>query len=356
VSLFALALIAGLAGKSMLKGLTSGVIGLMLATVGQAPLDASRRFTMGIRGFNNGFQLLCALIGVYAISEILKYAENGDDGTDKGLKNVKISGLGVKLKDFAGQWINVIRSSLIGVGIGILPGIGGATSNLIAYSITKKTSKYPEKFGTGIKDGIIASETANNAVSGGALIPLLTLGIPGDAGTAILLAAMTLHGVTPGPLLFETNGNLIYSIFTVLFIANIAMMILEYFGMKIFVKMVQIPKCYLLSTIFILSAIGAMAQNNRIFDIWAVLIFGFIAYILYQFDVPPAPLIMGFILGPIVEINLLRGLMLTEGNFLRFFDRPIPLIAILITIFYLGYTFYHSIMAILPKTEVAEVH
>ncbi len=243
--------------------------------------------------------------------------------------------MGVTLKDYEGQWWNVARSALIGMGIGILPGIGGGTSNLLAYSAAKNQSKYPEKFGTGIKDGVIASETANNAVTGAAMIPLLSLGIPGDAGTAILLAGLMLHNVTPGPLLFEKNAALVYAIFVALLVANVMMIVVEYVGMRVFLRLVQIPKYYLLATVFILCALGAFGQNNRVFDVFSILIAGLVGYGLEKFKFPLTPLIMGYILGPIVETNLLRGLMFTKGSFAAFLYRPITALFLAVTAAYL---------------------
>lgn len=338
VSLFALSLIAGLAGGSMVKGLISGVIGLMFATVGAAPLDMTTRFTMGFDEFDAGFQLMCVLVGVYAVTELLKFAEESiRPPRDLAYKGEKIKGFGVKWEDFKDQIGNIFRSTVLGTGIGILPGLGGGTSNIIAYSAAKNASRYPEKFGTGIKDGIIASETANNAVTGGALVPLLTLGIPGDAGTAILLAALTLHGITPGPLVFHKSADYVYMIFVALLIANFFMLFVEYFGIRVFVKLVQIPKNYLLTLILMLCVIGAYGQNNRIFDVYSILLFGVLAFVLGKLGFSMTPFIMGFILGPLVETNLLRGLQFTGGNFIQFFERPISAVFLILTGLYVLY-------------------
>lgn len=344
VSLFALSLIAGLAGESMVKGLISGVIGLMFATVGAAPLDMTTRYTMGIDEFDAGFQLLCVLVGVYAVTELLKFAEAScNPPQDLAYKGEKIKGFGVHWNDFKDQLGNIFRSTIIGTGIGILPGLGGGTSNIIAYSAAKNASKYPEKFGTGIKDGIIASETANNAVTGGTLVPLLTLGIPGDAGTAILLAALTLHGITPGPLVFQKSADYIYMIFSALLIANVFMLFVEYFGIRIFVKLVQIPKNYLLTLILILCVIGAYGQNNRIFDVFSILLFGVLAFGFGKLGFSMTPFIMGFILGPLVETNLLRGLQFTGGSFMQFFKRPIASVFLVLTGLYVLYEIVRNV-------------
>lgn len=196
VTLFALTLIASLAGKSIAKGLISGAFGMMFATVGMAPIDGALRYTFGTIELSAGFNILSVLIGLYAISEVMHTAGTlGFEAEATVESNFKIKGLGFTWVEFKSQIVNMIRSAAVGLGIGILPGIGGATSNILAYSLAKNQSKYPEKFGTGIIDGVVASETANNASIGGAMIPLLTLGIPGDGATVMLLGGFMLHGI-----------------------------------------------------------------------------------------------------------------------------------------------------------------
>jgi putative tricarboxylic transport membrane protein len=217
--------------------------------------------------------------------------------------------------------------------VGILPGIGGGTSNIIAYLTAKNQSKYPEKFGTGIIDGIVASETSNNASVGGALIPLLTLGIPGDTVTAMLLGGLMIHGLTPGPLLFQTSGEIVYGIFAALIIANVMMLIMEFFGMRLFVRLLSIPKHILLPVIISLCVVGSFGLNNRVFDVWSLFLFGLLGYVLDKFKYPLPPIILGFILGPIAETNLRRGLMMSNGSFLPFVTKPIAAIFLAIAVF-----------------------
>ena len=233
---------------------------------------------------------------------------------------------------FREQFKNFIVSSGIGTGIGILPGLGAAISNLISYSVSKNMSKHPEKYGTGCIDGLIASETANNAVSGGAMIPLLTMGIPGDAGTAMLLAAFMLHGITPGPLLFQTHGNVIYAMFAILIVANIMMFVVQLYGLPGFLKLLMIPRNILLPIVMVLASVGAFAMNNRVFDIWSIFMFALVGYGLSRFDFPPAPVVLGFVLGPIIELNFRRGMMSSYGNFAAFFTRPIAGTVLVLTI------------------------
>ena len=222
VTLFALTLIASLCGKNIYTGLLSAVFGMMFSTIGLDKIDSSQRFTFGFNSLTTGFGLLTVLVGMYAVSEVLKTASS-DQQEGKVNEDFHMHGLGLTGTEIKSQSWNLLRSSLIGLAIGILPGIGGSTANIIAYSVAKSSSKYPEKFGTGIIDGICASESANNASVGGAMIPLLTLGIPGDGSTALLLGGFMLHGLQPGPLLFQNNGSIVYSIFASMLISTVMM-------------------------------------------------------------------------------------------------------------------------------------
>lgn len=331
IGVLSLFLISGLSGKSLVKGMVSALIGVVFATVGMAPIDTVRRFTFNLPALDGGFKLLPLMIGVYAVAEVLKVASSPDAGKMK-VMNYKSKGLGITWKEFKEQLPNMTLSSLIGIGIGILPGLGAAISNLIAYSASKKISKHPEKYGTGCIDGVIASETANNAVSGGALIPLLTMGIPGDAGTAMLLAAFMLHGITPGPLLFEKYSGTIYAMFAILIVANIMMILIQIYGLPVFLKMLKVPKNILLPVIMVLASIGAYATNNRVFDVWAILVFAIVGYLLSKNDFPAPPIVLGFVLGPIIELNFRRGMMSSYGSVLNFFTRPVAGTILVLTI------------------------
>jgi len=326
IAIFSLTLIASLSSGSMIKGVFSGVIGFMFATVGIAPVDAIPRFTFGQVQLNGGFEILTVLIGVFAIAEVIKVAEDVKHEKKAVIQQVsmkKIKGFGFSLAEFFGQGWNLVRSSLIGIAIGILPGIGAGTSNILSYVAAKKQSKTPEKFGKGIVDGVVASETANNAGIGGAMIPLLTLGIPGDAVTAMLLGGFMIHGIQPGPLLFVSQGALVYTIFAALLLSAVMMLVCEFYGMRIFVKLLGVPKNILLPVILVLCVVGAFGLGSRVFDIWTILVFGVVGYGFVKFGVPQAPFIIGFILGPMAETNLRRGLMLSDNNFMDFLTQPI---------------------------------
>ena len=326
LAVFSLTLIASLSSGAMAKGLFAGAVGFAFATVGIAPVDAFPRFTFGLVELNSGFEVLTVLIGLFAIAEIIKTAESVRIEGKASIAQVSmksIKGFGFSMQELFGQSWNFVRSSLIGIGIGILPGIGAGTSNIVSYVVAKKRSKYPEKFGTGIIDGVVASETANNAGIGGAMIPLLTLGIPGDAVTAVMLGGFMIHGIQPGPLLFTTQGVLVYTIFAALMVSTVMMLVCEFWGLRIFVRLLAVPKHILLPIILVLCVVGAFGLGNRMFDVWTILLFGLVGYAFVKFGVPQGPFIIGFILGPMAETNLRRGLMLSDNSFIPFLTQPV---------------------------------
>lgn len=340
VTLFALTLIASLCGKSLVVGLLSALFGMMFATVGLAPIDSAKRFTFSTVELTSGFHLLTVLVGLYAISEVLSTSA-GNTGKDVSLiTDYKIKGLGFTWREMKSQIGNLFWSCMIGLGIGILPGIGGSTSNIIAYSVAKNTSKHPEKFGTGIIDGVVATESSNNVSIGGAMIPLLTLGIPGDGATAILLGGFMLHGLQPGPLLFQSSGEIVYSIFAAMILSAIAMALIMYLGMRMFVRILNVPSNILLPVIVVLCCIGSYALNSRTFDVWALVLFGIIGLGMQKFGVPLPPFILGFILEGAFETNLRRGLEYSNGNFFEVFTRPIAAVFLALTVLSVAYSIY----------------
>lgn len=346
IALFSLTMIATLSGNSLIKGVFSGTLGFMFATVGIAPIDSARRFTFGSVELMSGFDMLTVMIGLFAVGEIIAAArdsrkESQNTVTQPDMRSVR--GFGFSMKELLGQQVNMFRSALIGIGIGILPGIGGGTANILAYSVAKNQSRHPEKFGTGIIDGVVASETSNNAAIGGALIPLLTLGIPGDTVTAMLLGGLMIHGMTPGPRLFIEHTAVVYGIFGALTIAAFVMLFLEFYGLRFFVKLLTIPKHILLPVIFCLCGVGAYGLNSRVFDLWSVILFGVIGFGFSSFKIPIAPFILGFILGPMAETNLRRGLMLHQNSLEPLFSSPICLFFLGIAAFSLALTAYRQI-------------
>ena len=315
LAIFSLSMVIALTGHDMPKGLISAVLGALLATVGLAPIDSKPRFTFGLYQLNNGFALVVLLIGLFAISEIMAYAETVRHAQDYTVRqNVKIKGVGFSMKEFVGQIPNAIVSALIGVGIGILPGIGGGVSCMISYTVSKNTSKHRELYGTGIMDGVVASEAANNGTIGGAMIPLLALGIPGDAVTAMLLGGLQIHNVAPGPLIYEKNGAVVYAIFFAMGLSAIFMMVFMLFGMRLFVSVLKIPKNFLLPVIIVLCGIGAIGNSNNVFDTYSMVAFGLMSYLLIKSKIPTVPMILGFILGPMFEENLRRVSQLSSSE------------------------------------------
>lgn len=326
IAIFSLTLIATLSSGSMTMGIFSGLVGFAVSTVGIAPVDATRRFTFGMVELNSGFSILAVLVGMFAIAEVIKVAEAGRAGSNirimaPVMKGVK--GFGFSMKEFFEQLPNGFRSAVIGIVIGILPGIGAGTSNILAYIAARSRSRTPEEFGKGTLEGVVAPEAANNAGIGGAMIPLLTLGIPGDAVTAILLGGLMMHGIQPGPMLFVTQADLVYTIFAALTVSAIVMLIVEFYGLRIFVKLLAIPRHILLPMILVLCAVGAFGLASRIFDIWTVLGFGILGYAFVKAGIPTAPFIIGFILGPMAETNFRRGLQLSQGDYTGFLTNPI---------------------------------
>lgn len=358
IVIFSLTLIASLSGDSLPKGIIAGLMGIAFAMVGSAPIDAFPRFTFGFSSLDAGFNLLPVLIGLFAISEILLVAEKKIKNNKKvDLKKISYK---VTMKEYFAQKWNFLRSSAIGIGVGILPGIGGGTSNLIAYAATKNASKTPEKYGEGMPDGVVASESSNNAAVGGALVPLVSLGIPGDTVTAMLLGGLILHGLQPGPLLIQNHGEVVYGIFAALLIANIFMALFLFLGMKGFIRLLSIPQHILLPIIVALCVIGAYGVNNRLFDVVALLFFGVVGYFMVKGKFPLTPLVLGFILGPLLETNLRRGLMMTQGDFMPFLTQPIAAFFLLVTFSSLGWKIYsgwkkkRAPKEVLPGLNVSE--
>lgn len=326
IAVFSLSIIASLSGDSLVKGLLAGLLGIGISLVGMAPIDAISRFTFGNFNLMGGFNIIVLLVGVFAVTDIIMAGlgrKHLDDTFQK--KPYHLKGFGITLREFKEQFGNMLRSSLIGIVIGILPGIGGNVAGLLSYTATKNASKHPEKFGTGIVDGVIASETSNNAVIGGSLIPLLTMGIPGNTVAAVLLGGLTIHGINPGPLIFQKSGVYVYDIFFALIVATLAMLVFERGALPVFVKLLDVPKHILLPIVMVCCAVGAFSSSSRVFDVWCILAFGALGVIMKYFKVPSTPLIIGFILGPMTEENLRRALQASAGSISVFFTRPISL-------------------------------
>ncbi|MBR5641576.1 MAG: tripartite tricarboxylate transporter permease [Firmicutes bacterium] len=344
-------LVSGLSSGNMLKGLISATFGVFFSLIGMAPVDAVKRFTFGNTYMAAGLSSLPVLVGLFALSELLHYVREKDVGFST-MAVPKFRGFGFSVKEFFSQLVNFIRSAVIGLCIGILPGIGGATSNLIAYAAAKNSSKHPEKFGTGIIDGVVASESSNNAAIGGAMIPLLSLGIPGDAVTAILLGALTIKGLQPGPLFFRTNVRMAYVIFAAMIVASVLMLLVEFFGMRLFTKLLSIPRYILLPAVMVVCVVGAYSATQTVFSVWVLFVFGLIGFLFSEFKIPLAPCIIGFVLGGSCELYLRRGMQMSGGSIWPFFQSPIVIGASVIAVVFVGWKIFSAIRGKNAKKEI----
>jgi len=342
LSFMSLAVIASVSDAPLINALISGLIGVLLSMVGMDAFGDVVRYSFGNRQLISGFSITSLLIGFFAVSEMLKYAFRKPD--DEGIAlSCEIRGFGITMEEFKGQFWNMVRSAIIGIGIGILPGIGGSTSSILSYTVAKNASKYPEKFGTGIIDGVVASETANNATVGGALIPLLTLSIPGSTVCAIILGGLQSHGIFPGPLIFEKNGSLMYGIYAALLVSNIAFLVIEYKGINLITKAMRIPTYYMLPIVVVMCTIGAFSNNNRLFDVKVIFFLSILSLLLSMIRMPSTPLIIGFVLGSTLELNLRRAFMYEMGNLRLFITRPISCGLIIIGVLMLAIPIQKSI-------------
>ncbi len=328
--MMALVLIASIGGKSIPRSLFSGFLGILLSMPGIAVATGQTRLTFGIPSLIDGFKLLPVLIGLFAVNQIFR--DIMDIKNESKIEAIETKGVSIRFKDLVDHGFNLVRSSVIGTWIGLLPGIGANIGSVTAYTVAKSSSKTPEKFGTGHDEGVVAGEAANNATVGGALIPLISMGLPGSVVEAVLLGALVIHGLQPGPRLFDEHPVMVYTIMGAMLMANIAMVIIMRFSMRGLAKISKIPRTYMLPVILIFCVIGSFALSNRLFDVWVMLGFGALGFILESNKIPLAPFVIGFVLGPIAEENLTSGLISTNGSWLPLITRPIPLIFLLVAL------------------------
>ncbi|MBR7890113.1 tripartite tricarboxylate transporter permease [Marinomonas sp. A79] len=331
LALFGLTIICSISGSNLLKGLLAGTIGLLVSTVGLDPITSVPRFTFGIMDLYSGISIIPVLIGLFALSEALTQLESIVSEKKQALRNFSLKMLSRKdLKDIAPT---AIKSGVLGTVIGSVPGAGADISSFVCYNEAKRASKNPEEFGKGSIKGLSAAEAGNNGVTGGALVPLLTLGVPGDAVTAVLLGALVIQGLTPGPLLFTHNPEVVYNIFSSMLVANIVMLIVGLIGIRFFCKIIEIPRILMIPIIMFLSIIGAYSINNSMFDIGVAVFFGLLGFVLIKFRVPLSPILIAMILGPMAETNLRKSLLMYENSWSFLYDRPIALFFLVLTAF-----------------------
>jgi putative tricarboxylic transport membrane protein len=333
--MFALTITASLAGKYLVKGLIAGAVGLLVRTVGEDEAVGMARFDFGSDALLAGFDFIAVLIGLFAFSQLLNDVRDPVTATkslaERGTVKANIEHRQA-LKEIAKRWIVVVRSATIGVFTGILPGAGGSVANILAYDQAKKASKQPHKFGTGTPEGIIAPESSNNAVEGGALITMMALGIPGDVTAAVMLGALLIHDVIPSPTFIRDNPVLAYSIFTSFFIATVMMITMQSFMLRVFVLVTRIRMYMLASIILGFCGIGVFALNNVTFDLWTLFWFGIVGFTMRQLGFPLAPMILGVVLGNIAELNLARAMAITP-DLTPFFTRPWSLFFLIMAVF-----------------------
>ncbi len=313
-------IIAGtLTGDDPLKGWIAGIAGLFIATVGQEPQYGYERFAWGLRDLAGGIQLVPALVGAFGFAELLTAMRERQ-------APVKISPFDTvipKVRDVLQYWRTILRSGLIGTGVGIVPGVGEDVAAWSSYAAAKRASKEKEKFGKGSIEGLMAAETGDNACVPGAVIPVLTLAIPGSAPAAVLMAAMIIHGVKPGPLIMVENPEFVYDVVTMMLFATIGILIFGLVLTKALVQVLRVPQHLIVPIVFVLCAVGSFAIAGRLFDVYVMLAFGLIGFFLRHYGYPMAPLVLGIVLGDLMEKNLRRALILSDGDLSPFFTRPI---------------------------------
>ncbi len=342
--MFALTITASLSGKNLVKGLIAGALGLLVRTVGEDEAVGMARFDFGSEMLLQGFDFIAVLIGLFAFSQLLNDVRDPvlarKSLSEKGTIEARIEHRAA-IKEIAKRWTIVLRSSFIGTFTGILPGAGGSVANILAYDQAKKASKHPEKFGTGISDGIIAPESSNNAVEGGALITMMALGIPGDVTTAVMLGALLIHDVVPSPTFISEEPVLAYSIFIAFFIANFIMLFLQSGMLRVFILVTRIRMYFLAVVILGFCGMGVFALNNVESDLWTLLWFGILGFLMRHFGFPLAPMILGVVLGNIAELNLARALAI-DDSLMPFFTRPWALFFLIVALFSAAFPWFQN--------------
>lgn len=358
LAIFGLTVMASLGEGFMLKTFLAGGFGLLMSCIGVTRMGGELRFGFGLYQLQGGVDLIAAMIGLFCIPEALNFMTAGSRIYDTTKAEIK-KGRGIYLSSLLEIWaarITVLRASIIGVVIGILPGAGGTIANLVAYSDARNASKHPERFGTGILEGVIAPETANNATVGGGLIPTLTLGIPGTPVAAVIYGALLLHGLRPGAELFTRNGVIVYSFMFAVLISTLMMGVIGISaGVAMYKAVSRVPVRFLAPTIIFLSIVGSYSIRNSTTDVMFMLLFGLLGFVFKQFNMSPGAVVLGLILGPIAEEGLVQAALMAQATGLLhvFFGRPISLVIIFLTIACFAYPFVPRLLTWLGKGREA---
>jgi putative tricarboxylic transport membrane protein len=345
--MLAFAMVAGLAEGSMVKSLMSAAVGLAITTVGSDPIGAVPRFTFGSEFLRGGFPFLPVLIGIFAFSQLMTDIERiAQPAASNAAPLVATSSLAVTHVKVLGEILArpfvLLWSTMVGVLIGVLPAIGGSAASMLAYDQAKKLSKRPDRFGHGAPEGIIASEASNNSNVGGSLVTIMAFGIPGDAVTAVMLGAMTIHGIQSGPLFVSQNSGLAYGIYAAYLLAHPLMVLIMAASSRLMLRITQVRLAVLAPAVLVLCVVGAYAANNSMSSVYVLLVFGLLGYALVKAGFPLAPLILGLILGDQIELNLVRALM-TDDNPLLFLTRPVSGGLMLSAVFWVGLAIWQHV-------------
>lgn len=345
IILFSLTIIGTVAGAIPAKGLIAAAFGLLIGVIGRDPMLFTERFTFGILDLESGLNLIPVLIGLLVLSEIFIQIEGyyNDQGIAKKMKKIDYrKEARLSIGEIKGSLVDLFRSSILGTIIGAIPGIGATIGAFISYNEAKRSSKTPEKFGKGSINGIIAAEAGNNAVNGANLIPLVTLGIPGNIAAALVLGAFMIHDMTPGPFLMRQQGHLLYALFITLILSNVVLLGIGSLYSNIAPKVREIPTNILLPIIFLLCSIGSYSVQYSLFDVKAMFVFGIIGYVMRKFDFPAAPVVIAFFLGPLFERRFRESLLMRGGTPAIFLERPVALIFLGLAILSILFTFYRG--------------
>jgi len=330
VAVLGVTIISSLSVNSVMKGLLSGFMGLLISMIGMHELTGIPRFTFGSIYLFDGISFVVALIGLFSIPQALKLIEADTSGDKSNTIKDKVL---PTLKEITQNFLNIIRSSFIGVITGLIPGTGGDTASWFSYNEAKRFSKEKEKFGTGHPPGIVAPESANNAVVGGALVPTITLGVPGSSATAVLLGALMIHGITPGPTLMSEHGDVAYTLLWAVFLSCIMLFFLGLLYIKAAVNITKVPGEVLSPIIVLLCVVGTFAVQNSMIDVMIMLFFGILGYFMDKLDIPVAPMVVGLILGGILDSSLQRSLKIGDGSWMVFLSSPAAVILLALAIF-----------------------
>jgi putative tricarboxylic transport membrane protein len=330
LAVFGLAVTITLSGRSPVKGVISGTVGLLLAMIGLDPMGGFQRFTLGFPELSGGLSFVPMLIGLFALSEAFRQVEIilTAPRVTAVIRNVLPT-----LADLKACLPAYVRACPIGLIVGITPAIGADTSAFLSYAETKRGSSHPERFGTGVPEGVAAAQCGENASTGGDVLPMITLGIPGDAATAVLMGALTIHNLQPGPMLFRSYPEVVHQIFAGMILANVAFVVLGLLFARFFAQVINIDRTYLIPLIFISCMVGAYAINNVFYDLVTCVVFGFVGYLMMRYDFPVAPMVLAQILGAMMESNFRRALAMSRGDPTIFLTRPITVTILVLAAF-----------------------